>query len=159
MSELSSEASAGPGGKSFWRLLPLSSSGVVARVLAASLEERAGTARKGHHDIRERQGHAVDENLVSIASAGIGEMMGGSNGALVLRRSGASGSTSAPRRNRSSTKAGNCQTSNSCSENPATLSTAASNNSLQIGRACKVNTLRPACGHSAMRYVVEWPKA
>ena len=44
-------------------------------------------------------------------------------------------------------------------ENPATLPTDATNGSLQSGRVCSVNTLRPACGPPAMRFVIEWPKS
>ena len=46
-----------------------------------------------------------------------------------------------------------------CSDNPATFPTWSSNGSLQSGRVCRVNTLRPACGPTAMRYVMEWPKS
>ena len=44
-------------------------------------------------------------------------------------------------------------------ENPATLPNAALNGSLQLGSVCSVNTLRPACAPTAMRYVIEWSKS
>ena len=42
-----------------------------------------------------------------------------------------------------------------CSEQPATLPTWSTNGSLQSGSVCRVNNLRPACGPTAMRYVIE----
>ena len=39
----------------------------------------------------------------------------------------------------------------SCRENPATLPTESSNGSSRAGRLCRVKTLRPACGPTAMR--------
>ena len=38
-----------------------------------------------------------------------------------------------------------------CSENPATLPTSSTNGSSQSGSICRVNTLQPACGSTAMR--------
>ena len=42
-----------------------------------------------------------------------------------------------------------------CRLNPATLPTPSSNGSSLAGSVCKVNTLRPTCGPTAMRYVIE----
>ena len=44
-------------------------------------------------------------------------------------------------------------------EDRATLPTELSHGSLQLGRVCSVNTWRPFCGPTAMRYVIEWPKS
>jgi len=46
-----------------------------------------------------------------------------------------------------------------CSENPATLPTPASSGSSHAGNVCSVKTLRPCCGPTAMRYVIDEPRS